>query len=111
MADEKMPADQRDYVLAIREEPSTRGKIAIYAAAVARLIPRTTRLQEALRRAGETDADCAAMWWRLVNRRAANRRLFAADLRSTGELRDDRSDEEVAVATGASAWTRQRWPL
>lgn len=95
-ADEPVPADQRDYVLAVRGEPSARGKIAIYAAAVARLIPRTAPLQEALRRAGETDADCAATWQRLVNRRAANMRLFAADLRSTGELRDDLSDEEVA---------------
>lgn len=106
MVDEPVPADQRDYVLAIRE-PSERGRIAIYAAAVARLIPRTAPLQAALRRAGETDADCAATWRRLVNRRAANMRFFAADLRSTGELRDDLSDE-VAVATGASAWTRQR---
>ena len=94
--DEPVPADQRDYVLAVRGEPSARGKIAIYAAAVARLIPRTATLQEALRRAGETDADCAATWQRLVNRRAANMRLFAADLRSTGDLRDDLSDEEVA---------------
>lgn len=94
--DEPVPAEQRDYVLAIRLEPSARGKIAIYAAAVARLIPRTAPLQEALRRAGETDADCAATWDRLVNRRADNMLIFAADLRSTGELRDDLGDQEVA---------------
>ena len=33
---------------------------------------------------------------RLADRRAANMRLFAADLRSTGELRDDLADNEVA---------------
>ncbi|MEO6145315.1 MAG: helix-turn-helix domain-containing protein [Dermatophilaceae bacterium] len=94
--DQPVPADRRDYVLAIRVEPSARGKIAIYAAAVARLIPRTAPLQEALRRAGETDTDCAATWQRLVTRRADNMLLFAVDLRSTGELRDDLSDQEVA---------------
>jgi AcrR family transcriptional regulator len=95
-ADEPVPADQRDYVKAIRTEPAARGKIEVYAAAVGQLIPRTATLQEALRKAGETDADCAATWRRLVTRRAANMRLFAADLRSTGELRDDLSDEDVA---------------
>lgn len=100
--DEAVPADQRDYVLAIRVEPSARGKIAIYAAAVARLIPRTAPLQEALRTAGETDADCAATWQRLVNRRADNMLLLAADLRSTGELRDDLSDQEVADVVWSS---------
>jgi len=75
--------------------PSARGKIEVYAAAVAALIPRTAPLQEALRTAGETDADWAATRRSLVNRRAANMRLFAADLRSTGELRDDLTVEEV----------------
>ena len=94
--DEPVPAEQRDYVRAVRAEPTARGRIEIYAAAVARLVPRTATLQEALRKAGETDADCAQTWHRLVNRRAANMRLFAADLRSTGELRDDLTDQEVA---------------
>jgi len=94
--DEPVPADQRDYVQAVRAEPTALGKIEVYAAAVARLVPRTATLQEALRKAGETDADCAATWRRLVTRRAANMRLFAAELRSTGELRDDLTDDEVA---------------
>jgi len=95
-ADEPVPADQRDYVQAIRDEATARGKIAVHAAAVARLVPRTAPLQEALRKAGDSDTDCAATWRALVTRRAANMRLFAADLRATGELRDDLTDEEVA---------------
>ena len=63
---------------------------------MARLVPRTAPLQEALRKAGDSDTDCAATWRALVNRRATNMRLFAADLRATGELRDDLTDEEVA---------------
>jgi len=95
-ADEPVPADQRDYVVALLREPSALGKIRIYAAAVALLVPRVAPLQEALRAAGETDAECAATWRQLVDRRAANMALFAADLRSTGQLRDDLTDEEVA---------------
>jgi len=72
------------------------GKIKVYAATVAGLVPQTAPLQEALRAAGERDADCAAAWQHLVKRRAANMRLFAAELRSTGELREDLTDEQVA---------------
>ena len=91
-----MSAEQRDYVQAIRAEPTAPGKIEVYAAAVARLVPRTAPLQEALRKAGDTDAACAQTWRRLVNRRAANMLLFASDLRSTGDLRADLTDQEVA---------------
>jgi AcrR family transcriptional regulator len=94
--DQPLPADQRDYVQAIGSEPTARGKLEVYAAAVARLVPRTAPLQEALRKAGDNDAVCAQTWRRLVTRRAANMRLFASDLRSTGELRDDLTDQEVA---------------
>lgn len=95
-ADEPVPADQRDYVKAVRTEPTALGKITVYARAVATLVPQTAPLQEALRAAGESDVDCAATWRRLVSRRAANMVLFAADLRSTGELRHDLSDQQVA---------------
>jgi len=95
-ADEPVPAEQRDYVLSIRTEPSALGKVRVYAAAVALLVPRTAPLQEALRTAGQTDSECADVWRSLVNRRADNMRLFAADLRSTGELREDLTDEQVA---------------
>jgi AcrR family transcriptional regulator len=94
--DEPVPAEQRDYVRAVRAEPAARGKIEIYAAAVALLVPRAAPLQEALRKAGDTDAACAQTWSRLVIRRAANMLLFASDLRSTGDLRADLSDQEVA---------------
>ena len=63
---------------------------------MARLVPRTAALQEALRKAGDTDSECAATWQALVTRRAANMKLFAAELRSTGGLRADLTDDEVA---------------
>ena len=96
-ADQPVPnAEQRDYVQAIRVEPTARGKIEIYAAAVALLVPTLAPLQEALRKAADTDATCAATWRRLVDRRATNMLLFASDLRSTGDQRADLTDQEVA---------------
>lgn len=43
-----------------------------------------------------TDADCAAPWGEIARRRATNMRTFAADLRSTGDLREDLSGDRVA---------------
>jgi AcrR family transcriptional regulator len=94
--DAPLPAEQRDYVRAIREAQGARRKLEVYAEALGRLLPRTVPLAEALRVAGQTDAACRRTWEELTARRAANMRLLAADLRSTGELRGDLTDEEVA---------------
>ena len=89
-------AEQRDYVRRIRSAPTAAGKIAVYTDALAELLPRTVPLLESLREAGRTDAACAATYREVSARRAANMRLFAADLRSTGELRADLTDDDVA---------------
>jgi AcrR family transcriptional regulator len=94
--DQTVPAEQRDYVRAIRAQLTARAKIEVYAAAVARLVPQTAPLQEALRKAADTDAACARTWHQLVDRRAANMLLLASDLRSTGDLRGDLTDQQVA---------------
>ncbi|WP_244963172.1 TetR/AcrR family transcriptional regulator [Nocardioides dongkuii] len=93
-----VPSDvrQRAYVQRVRAAPDARTKIAVYAEAMGRLLPRTAPLLDALRSAAATDDECAAVWTELSERRAANMRLLAADLRATGELRDDFTDEEVA---------------
>jgi hypothetical protein len=83
--DEPVPVEQLAYVQAVRAEPTARVKIEIYAAAVAHLVPRTAPLQEALRKAGDTDAACAQTWHRLVNRRAAN--MLAVRVRSALDRR------------------------
>lgn len=103
--DVAVPAEERDYVQAIRSAPSAREKIAIYAGAIAQIAPRTAPVQLALRDAAARDPECAALDSELAERRAGNMRLFAADLRATGELRADLSDDEVAdiVWTMASA--------
>jgi AcrR family transcriptional regulator len=91
-----VPAEQRDYVIAVRAAVGARAKIEVYAAALGRLLPRTVPLAEALRVAAVTDPDCRAVWHGLSERRAANMRLFARDLRETGELRADLGDDDVA---------------
>jgi AcrR family transcriptional regulator len=95
-ADEPIPALQRDYVAAVRRAEGARAKIAVYAEALGRVLPGAVPLSDALRIAGITDPECRAAWDALNERRAANMRLFAADLRSTGELREDLTDDDVA---------------
>lgn len=91
-----VPAEQRDYVRAVRAAPTAAAKLHTYAAAMGRLLPTTVPLLNALREAGTADPDCAAQYDQLSRRRATNMRLFAAELRSTGELRDDLTDDAVA---------------
>jgi AcrR family transcriptional regulator len=95
-ADEPIPAEQRDYVAAVRAASGARAKLATYAEALERLLPRTVPLAESLRVAAQSDPDCRTVWEGLNRRRAENMLRFAADLRATGELREDLSDEEVA---------------
>jgi len=94
--DQAVPAEQRDYVIRLRAAPSAREKIAIYAAAVSEIGVRMAPIHRALAEASVTDRDCAALRAEIDARRAANMRLLAADLRVTGELRPDLTDDEVA---------------
>ncbi|MEV6221232.1 helix-turn-helix domain-containing protein [Nocardia fluminea] len=95
-ADHAIPARQREYVRAIREANGAEDKIAIYAEALVGIQQRLAPIFLALREAAATDASCARVWAEISERRAVNMREFAADLRGTGQLRDDLSDDEVA---------------
>jgi AcrR family transcriptional regulator len=94
--DQAVPAEQRAYVIRIRAASSAREKIAIYAAAVSDIGARMAPVHRALAEASVGDADCAALRAEISARRANNMRLFAADLRATGDLRGDLTDDEVA---------------
>jgi AcrR family transcriptional regulator len=91
-----LPAGQRDYVRAVQEAPTAEAKIRTYAAAMGRVLPRSVPVMRALREAGATEPECAAQYDAISERRAANMRLLVADLRATGELRDDLTDDEAA---------------
>ncbi len=95
-SDEPIPAQERDYVRAIRAAATGREKLGLYAESLRTLVPRTAPLLEALRRAGEADPESANAWAMVMDRRAANMMLMAADLRATGDLRSDLTDREVA---------------
>jgi AcrR family transcriptional regulator len=120
--DEAVPGEQREYVIQIRAAASAREKVAIYAAAVGEIGVRMAPIQLALAEASVIDADCAALRAEISARRANNMRLFAADLRATGELRADLTDDEVAdivwsmnsaeyraLLVGERGWTAERF--
>ncbi|MEC5150750.1 TetR/AcrR family transcriptional regulator [Cryobacterium sp. GrIS_2_6] len=102
-SDETIPAERRDYVQRIRETPDAATKFQIYAAAIAAMSPRTAPIFLALRDAARTDPDCAALHEEISTRRATNMLLFAADLRLTGALRPDLSDEVIGDIVWATA--------
>ena len=91
-----VPAEQRDYVTRISAAGTATAKITIYAHAITAIQQRLAPVFLALRDAAATDPDCASLWRQIAERRATNMRAFAADLRSTGELRDDLTDGQVA---------------
>jgi AcrR family transcriptional regulator len=91
-----VPADERDYVIRIGAATTAQDKITIYAHAITAIQQRMAPVFLALRDAAATDPDCGALWAEIALRRATNMRRFAADLRSTGELRDDLTDDQVA---------------
>ncbi len=94
--EQAVPAEQRDYVARIRAATCARDKITVYAHAITAIQQRMAPVFLALRDAAATDAECAALWSEIAERRASNMRTFAAELRNTAELREDLSDGQVA---------------
>lgn len=94
--DHAVPAMERDYVVRMRAAATAREKIAIYAGAVAEIGVRMAPIHRALAEAAVSDPECAALRAEISARRANNMRLLAADLRATGELRPDLTDDQVA---------------
>jgi AcrR family transcriptional regulator len=94
--DEPVPGEQRDYVRRTLAAPRAADKLRLYAEGLAALQQRLAPIFLALRDAAATDPDCATLWREIAERRRANMLRFAADLRGTGELRADLTDEHVA---------------
>jgi AcrR family transcriptional regulator len=91
-----IPADEREYVRAIREEPDPAKKLRLYANALAEIQPRLAPLFQVLQTAAPLDADLGALWSEISSRRAANMRLLAKNLVATGRVRMDLSESVVA---------------
>ena len=94
--DEPVVAEQRDYVQAVLAAEGARAKLTTYADALGRVMPRVAPLFDSLAQAALTEPDCAAVRDGIGARRRANMLRLAVDLRATGHLRDDLTDDEVA---------------
>ena len=95
-SDRPVSAEQRDYVQAVLAAPTARLKLTTYAEALGRVMPKVAPLFEALGQAAQTEPECATLRDTIAARRASNMLRMAADLRSTGELRPDLRDDEIA---------------
>jgi AcrR family transcriptional regulator len=117
-----VPALERDYVARVRAAVTAREKLEIYAGAVSEIGVRMAPVHRALTEAAVSDSDCAALRDEIDARRAANMRLLAADLRATGELRADLTDDDVAdivwsmnsaeyraLLVGGRGWSAERF--
>lgn len=93
---EAIPADERDYAQAIREEPDAARKLQIYANALAAIHPRLAPLFQVLQTAAPLDPDLGKLWHEISSRRAANMRLLAKNLMATGRVRIELSESVVA---------------
>ena len=118
--DEAVPAEQRDYVQAIQAAPDARSKIAVYAAAMAAIAPRLAPVLAIIQQAAHDEPELARLWNQIAERRAANMRLFVADLAAVAPLRLDpdqaadvvwatNSAEMYQLLVGQRGWTPQRY--
>ena len=94
--DEPVGAEGRDYVAAMEAAVGARAKLETYARALGERLPTVVPLAESLQVAAQRDPACRAVLEGLDERRAANMLRLTAGLRSTGELRPDLTDREVA---------------
>ena len=94
--DAAVPAQERDYVRAIRAEPDAAAKLRIYAAALGAIQPRLAPIFAVLQAAAPQDEALNSLWQDIARRRAENMRLLAQDLAATGRLRPGLSVDRVA---------------
>ena len=118
--DQATPAEQRDYVRAIQDAPDADTKIAVYAEAITAIAPRMALVLGIIQQAAPDEPDLAALWTEIAERRAANMRLFVADLAAAAPLRlDPDQAADIVWATNAAelyqllvgqrGWTPQRY--
>ena len=95
-SDRALPAEERDYVRAIRAETDAARKLRLYATALGRIQPRLAPLIRVLQGAASLDSELEALWQTISQRRADNMRLLAKDLAATGRLRSGLSESKAA---------------
>jgi AcrR family transcriptional regulator len=97
-----VPAEERDYVQAIRAAGDAETRIAIYASAMRGIAGRLAPVLSIIEQAGSAEPELAALWRQIAERRAANMHRFVADLTAVAELRVDPDDAaDIVWATNA----------
>ena len=97
-----VPAEERDYVQAIRAAGDAETRIAIYASAMRGIAGRLAPVLSIIEQAGPAEPELAALWRQIAERRAANMHRFVADLTAVAELRVDPDDAaDIVWATNA----------
>lgn len=94
--DRAVPAEQRDYVRAIRAETDAARKLRFYAAAMCGIQPRLAPLIRVLQSAAPLAPELNELWQGIAKRRADNMRLFVKDLAATGRLDASLSEPKAA---------------
>ncbi|MFN7992679.1 MAG: helix-turn-helix domain-containing protein [Bryobacteraceae bacterium] len=94
--DQAIPAEDRDYVRAIRAEADAARKLRLYADAMRGIQPRLAPLIRVLQEAAPLDSDLTELWQSIAQRRAHNMKLFVRDLAATGRLRAGLSESRAA---------------
>jgi AcrR family transcriptional regulator len=94
--DHAVVAEERAHVKALLAEPDPAKKLAIYARAVCATHKRMAPLFLALRDASSTEPEAQQVWHQISDRRAANMRKLAQDLKDAGGLRRGLSIEQAA---------------
>ena len=118
--DQAIPAEQRDYVKAVRAAADADTKIAIYAEAVTAIAPRLALVHSIIQQAAPAEPELAALWAEIAERRAANMRRFVANLATVSQLRLDpgeaadivwatNANEMYQLLVGQRGWTPERY--
>jgi len=94
--DEPVPVLQRDYIAAMRAEPSGRRKLEIYAAAITRIQQRMAPLYLMVQQAAAVEPALNQVWQQLLDRRARNMPLLIEHLAAAGVLRAGLTPPEAA---------------
>jgi AcrR family transcriptional regulator len=94
--DHAVVAEERAHIVAMRAEADPAKKLAIYAHAIRQTQARIAPLFLALRDASSTEPEARHVWQRISDRRAANMRKLARDLRDAGGFRTGLSIDEAA---------------
>jgi AcrR family transcriptional regulator len=94
--DEPVALPERGFVAEIAALPDARAKLGRYAQHLVEVHARQAQVMLALAAAATADPEAATVWQKNIDDRRKGMSMFAAELASTGELRQDHTVETAA---------------